>query len=172
MVPCGLGGERQLLRTGLRQGAGRYPQERLVSRRLARERQLLHSLRVRNGGVLATPAFSSDCQVHECHTFWRRRTNVWRGVTSPTGGAKRLRTMAARPLRDAIPRISQRQAQARETRTCDWLSFATRDCSPCAKALASRPVFSAHATAIPSERDRRFQRQIENEGQNATYVPI
>src|SRR5512132_2890638 len=29
--------------------------------------------------------------------------------------------------------------------TCDWLSFATRDCSPCAKALASRPVFSAHA---------------------------
>jgi len=47
MVPDGLDGERQLLRTGLRQGAGRYPQERLVSGRLARERQLLHPLRVR-----------------------------------------------------------------------------------------------------------------------------
>ena len=46
MVPCGLGGERQLLRTGLRQGAGRYPQEGLVSGRLARERQLLHPLKV------------------------------------------------------------------------------------------------------------------------------
>src|SRR5262245_56517799 len=44
MVPSGLDGERQLLCTGLRQGPGRYPQERLVSRRLARERQLLHSL--------------------------------------------------------------------------------------------------------------------------------
>jgi hypothetical protein len=48
MVPHGLDGERQLLRTGLRQGAGRYPQERLVSGWLARERQLLHSLRVRS----------------------------------------------------------------------------------------------------------------------------
>ena len=47
MVPSGLDGERQLLRAGLRQGAGRYPQERLVSGRLARERQLLHSLRGR-----------------------------------------------------------------------------------------------------------------------------
>jgi hypothetical protein len=45
MVPGGLDGERKLLRTGLRQGAGRYPQERLVSGWLARERQLLHSLR-------------------------------------------------------------------------------------------------------------------------------
>src|SRR5262245_35047734 len=45
MVPGGLDGERQLLRTGLRQGAGRYSQERLVSGRLARERQLLHPLR-------------------------------------------------------------------------------------------------------------------------------
>jgi hypothetical protein len=45
MVPRGLDGERQLLRTGVRQGAGRYPQERLVSGRLARERQLLHPLR-------------------------------------------------------------------------------------------------------------------------------
>jgi len=45
MVPGGLDGERQLLRTGLRQGAGRYPQERLVSVWLARERQLLHPLR-------------------------------------------------------------------------------------------------------------------------------
>ena len=48
MVPSGLDGERQLLRAGLRQGAGRCPQERLVSDRLARERQLLHPLRVRS----------------------------------------------------------------------------------------------------------------------------
>ena len=34
MVPGGLDGEWQLLRTGLRQGARRYPQERLVSGRL------------------------------------------------------------------------------------------------------------------------------------------
>ena len=47
MVPSRLDGERQLLRTGLRQGASRYPQEELVSGRLARERQLLHPLRVR-----------------------------------------------------------------------------------------------------------------------------
>ena len=48
MAPGGLDGERQLLRTGLRQGAGRYPQEQLVSVRLARERQLLHPLRFRS----------------------------------------------------------------------------------------------------------------------------
>ena len=48
MVPGGLDGERQLLRTGLRPGAGRYSQERLVSGWLARERQLLHPLRVRS----------------------------------------------------------------------------------------------------------------------------
>src|SRR5262245_29123716 len=48
MVPGGLDGERQLLRTRLRQGTGRYSQERLVSGRLARERQLLHPLRVRS----------------------------------------------------------------------------------------------------------------------------
>ena len=53
MVPGGLDGERQLLRTGLRKGAGRYPQERLVSGRVARERQLLHPLRVRR--QLASP---------------------------------------------------------------------------------------------------------------------
>src|SRR4029450_1731319 len=45
MVPGGLDGERQVLRTGLRQRAGPSPQERLVSGRLARERQLLHPLR-------------------------------------------------------------------------------------------------------------------------------
>ena len=50
MVPGRLDGERQLLRTGLRQGASRYPQERLVSDRLARERQLLHPVRVRSCG--------------------------------------------------------------------------------------------------------------------------
>src|SRR5437899_2396685 len=59
MVSRGLGGERQPLRAGLRQGAGRYPQERLVSGWLARERQLLHSLRVRGLRVA-----------------WQRRTNV------------------------------------------------------------------------------------------------
>ena len=47
MVSRGLGGERQLLRTRLRQGAGGCPQEGLVPGRLARERQLLHPLRVR-----------------------------------------------------------------------------------------------------------------------------
>jgi len=57
MVPGGLGGERQLLRTGLRQGAGRYSQERMVSGRLARERQLLHPLKVRScehPGIIGT----------------------------------------------------------------------------------------------------------------------
>ena len=48
MVPGGLDGEWQLLRPRLRQGTSRYPQERLVSGRLARERQLLHPLRVRS----------------------------------------------------------------------------------------------------------------------------
>src|SRR5262249_32561664 len=49
MVPGGLDDERQRLRTGLRQGADRYSQEGLVSRRRWRERQLLHPLRVRSG---------------------------------------------------------------------------------------------------------------------------
>jgi hypothetical protein len=48
MVPDGLDGERQLLRTGLRQSAGRYSQEGLVSGRLAREWELLHPLTVRS----------------------------------------------------------------------------------------------------------------------------
>src|SRR5262249_5255901 len=45
-IGLGIGddGERQLLRTWLRQGAGRYSQEWLVSGRLARERRLLHPL--------------------------------------------------------------------------------------------------------------------------------
>jgi hypothetical protein len=46
MVPSGLDGQRQLLRTGLRQGPGRYPQERLVSGWLARERQPIPSAEV------------------------------------------------------------------------------------------------------------------------------
>jgi hypothetical protein len=50
------------LRTGLRQGAGRYPEEGLVSSRLARERQLLHLLSVRSWGILAAPAFSNRCE--------------------------------------------------------------------------------------------------------------
>ena len=49
MVSGWVDGERELLRTGLRQGAGRYSQEGLVPGRLARERQLLHPLRVRRG---------------------------------------------------------------------------------------------------------------------------
>src|SRR5262245_26334104 len=58
MVPGGLDGERQLLHTGLRQGARRY-------RRLARGRQLLHPLKVRDWRVLATPAFSCDCHADD-----------------------------------------------------------------------------------------------------------
>ena len=56
MVPRGLDGEWQLLRTGLRQGAGRHPQEGLVSGGLARERQLLHSLSAaaRHHGITGT----------------------------------------------------------------------------------------------------------------------
>jgi hypothetical protein len=46
MVPGGLGGERQVLRAGLRQGAASRSQKRLVPDRLARERQLLHPLKV------------------------------------------------------------------------------------------------------------------------------
>jgi hypothetical protein len=46
IVSGGLDCERKRLRTGLRQGAGRYSQERLVPGWLARERQLLHALRV------------------------------------------------------------------------------------------------------------------------------
>ena len=38
MVPRGLDGGRQLLRTGFGQSASRHPQERLVSGLLARER--------------------------------------------------------------------------------------------------------------------------------------
>ena len=49
-MPGGLNDERQLLRTGLGQGAGRYLQERLVSGRLTRERQLLHPLTGRGTG--------------------------------------------------------------------------------------------------------------------------
>ena len=46
MVSRGLDGERQLLRTGLEQGAASRSQERLVPGWLARERQLLHPLKV------------------------------------------------------------------------------------------------------------------------------
>src|ERR1700738_3853110 len=72
---------RQLLRTEFGQGTGRYPQEPLVSGRLARERQLLHPLRVRN-------------RDSRSHTFWQRGTNVWREVTSPALG-KQLIPQAA-----------------------------------------------------------------------------
>jgi hypothetical protein len=56
MVPSWVDGERQLLRTGLRQGPNRYPQERMVSG-LARERELLHPLRIRS-----------------CEPSWQQRT--------------------------------------------------------------------------------------------------
>jgi hypothetical protein len=46
MVPGGLRGARQVLRAGLRQGAASRSQKRLVPDRLARERQLLHPLKV------------------------------------------------------------------------------------------------------------------------------
>jgi hypothetical protein len=46
MVPGGLDGERKLLRTGLRQGTASRSQKRLVPVRLARERQLLHPLKI------------------------------------------------------------------------------------------------------------------------------
>ena len=64
MVPNGLDGERQLLRTGFRQSTGRHPQERLVSGRLARERQLLHPLKVRELGASWRPhhRYFHDCQ--------------------------------------------------------------------------------------------------------------
>jgi hypothetical protein len=76
MVPGRLDGKRQLLRTGLRQGAGRYPQERLVSGWLAGERELLHSLTgsAEGGAALATPAFSSDCQGDDATRSGESRT--------------------------------------------------------------------------------------------------
>jgi hypothetical protein len=54
MVPSRLDGERQLLRTGLRKGAGRYPQERVVPGWLTRERQLLRPLK--STGVAGEPS--------------------------------------------------------------------------------------------------------------------
>ena len=63
MVPGGLDGERQLLRTEFGQSAGRYPQERLVSGRLAREWQLLHPLRVRKCEHLHFQAIGRDEQM-------------------------------------------------------------------------------------------------------------
>src|SRR5262249_6194482 len=104
MVPGGLDGERQLLRTGLRQGASRSAHEALGAGRLARERQLLHPLKVR---ILAPPGFSSDCKTarsqpvapHRMITathgrqFWQRRTNVWRKATNPARAAKRPRSV-------------------------------------------------------------------------------
>ena len=46
LVSGGVGGKRRLLRGGLRQGAASRSQKRLVPVRLARERQLLHPLKV------------------------------------------------------------------------------------------------------------------------------
>src|SRR5258708_39453483 len=58
MVPRGLGGERQLLRAGLRQGAASCSQKRLGPVRLARERQLLHLLRGQPPHPARRPRFS------------------------------------------------------------------------------------------------------------------
>src|SRR5215470_15488877 len=60
MVPGRLERERQLLCPGLRQGAGGNSQERLVSGRMAREWQLLHSLRVPQRASFASSALSND----------------------------------------------------------------------------------------------------------------
>jgi hypothetical protein len=69
MVSRGLDGKRQLPRTGLRQGASCYREERLVSRRLARERELLRPLRIRS-----------------CEPSWQQRANVWRKAESKGQG--------------------------------------------------------------------------------------
>jgi hypothetical protein len=63
MVPGGLDHERQLLRTGFRQGAGRYPQEGLASSRLARERQLLDPLMVRS---CEHPGITGEVPMRKC----------------------------------------------------------------------------------------------------------
>src|SRR5262249_18280127 len=89
--------ERQLLRTGFGQGARRYPQERLVSGRLARERQLLHPLRAAG----ATTSKASRCvrrvTAARPKELWQRETNVWRGITRLARRPKRLRSEKAAP---------------------------------------------------------------------------
>jgi hypothetical protein len=71
MVPNGLDGERQLLRTGFRQGTGRHPQARLVSGRLARERQLLHPLRMLELGASGAAGSATEAD----HILQRARTS-------------------------------------------------------------------------------------------------
>jgi hypothetical protein len=59
MVPRGLGGQRQLLRAGLRQGAASRSQKRLVPV----ERQLLHPLRALNREHPSiTRSLRDDCE--------------------------------------------------------------------------------------------------------------
>jgi hypothetical protein len=85
-----------------------YPQKRLVPGRLARERQLLHPLRVRDitgtfgdragrsraGRVLRVTTAANATE------FWQQRTNVWRKATSPARRAKRLRSGRAKEFRN------------------------------------------------------------------------
>src|SRR5262249_46842081 len=69
---------------GLRQGAGRYSQEWLVSGRLAREWQLLHPLRARGCDHFESePRLRSSRDAARRKEFWQRETNVWRRITSP-----------------------------------------------------------------------------------------
>jgi hypothetical protein len=68
MVPRGLGGKRQLLRSRLRQGAGRYPQEGLVSGWLARERQLLRPLKGPQGAGILAPTNKSLARTNKSLT--------------------------------------------------------------------------------------------------------
>src|SRR5262249_42613614 len=80
MVPGGLDGERQLLLTGFGQSAGRYPQERLVSGRLAREWQLLHPLSVRRCEHRHFQAIGSDEQIFGAEQQVRDRGPSDKGV--------------------------------------------------------------------------------------------
>jgi hypothetical protein len=68
MVPRGLGGKRQLLRSRLRRGAGRYPQEGLVSGWLARERQLLRPLKGPQGAGILAPTNKSLARTNKSLT--------------------------------------------------------------------------------------------------------
>jgi hypothetical protein len=64
MVPGGLDGERQLLRTGFRQGAGRYPLERLVAH--GAEKELMTAVVKILEGDTAAPLAASEWDIMKC----------------------------------------------------------------------------------------------------------